>query len=202
MGGEGKKRSLGEATEIACGIVSELDPACDRIEVAGSIRRKRLEVGDIEIVVQPKMKIAGQQTLFGLTEGKRVSMLRHHLEVMIAEGHLMKHPTDPKMGERYMKLWRPIPDATSNNINGISVDIFAVLPPANWGVIFTLRTGGKEFNLWIVEQARKKGLVFREGQLLKGTWEVRCPEEQDVFKAIGIPWIPPLYRSPGPEQRF
>ena len=142
MGGEGKKWSLGEATDIACGLVSELDAACERIEVAGSIRRKRLEVGDIEIVCQPKLKIQGQQTLFGLTQGKRVSVLPHHLEVMLAEGHIKKHPTDPKMGDRYMKLWKPV----TVDGEGISVDIFAVLPPAQFGVIFLLRTGGKEFN--------------------------------------------------------
>lgn len=202
MGGEGKKWSLAVAAQAACDLVTLLDPACERIEVAGSIRRKCLEVGDLEIVVVPKTKIQGQQTLEGLSRGKRVSMLPKHLEFLIFEGKLLRHPTDPKMGERYMKLWRPIPDATSNNINGVSIDIFAVLPPAQWGIIFMLRTGAKEFNLWIVEEARKRGIRFSEGQLLQGRVAIPCPEEEDVFRALRMPFIPPMYRSVGPEQRF
>lgn len=198
VGGEGRKWGLSEATDIACEVVRLLDPACERIEVAGSIRRKCLEVGDLEIVVVPKTKIQGQQTLFGLSEGKRVSVLPHHLEVLMAENKLQRHPTDPKMGEKYMKLRKPV---TADG-EGVSVDIFAVTPPANFGVIYLIRTGGKEFNLWIIDQAKLMGMNFKDGQLLQAGRVIPCPEEQDVFRALRLNYIPPPYRSVGPEQRF
>jgi len=45
---------LSEATDYANYLKQELEPYCDRIEVAGSIRRQNPEVGDIEIVCIPK----------------------------------------------------------------------------------------------------------------------------------------------------
>lgn len=188
MGGEGEKLSLEQASFIACEVISELDPACERIEVAGSVRRKRPEVGDLEIVCIPKTRLAGQLPLFGLAEGKRVSVLKSHLEVLIKEGKLQEHPTDSKMGKRYMKVQHPC---------GISVDIFAVLPPAHWGVIYLLRTGSKEFNFWVLEQARKGGITFEEGQLLSGGEVIPAPEEKSVFEALGLPFVRPTDRDDG-----
>ena len=46
--------NLQQAQQIAERIKSELAPHCDRIEIAGSIRRKKPEVKDIEIVCIPK----------------------------------------------------------------------------------------------------------------------------------------------------
>jgi len=44
---------LAEAKKIADRVVEELKPYCFRIEIAGSIRRKKPEVKDIEIVCFP-----------------------------------------------------------------------------------------------------------------------------------------------------
>lgn len=43
-----------EAYQIATRIKAELQPHCERIEIAGSIRRNKPEVKDIEIVAIPK----------------------------------------------------------------------------------------------------------------------------------------------------
>ena len=48
---------LSKAKEIAAGIVAQLKPYCERLEVAGSIRRGKPEVHDIDLVVIP----TGQQ---------------------------------------------------------------------------------------------------------------------------------------------
>ena len=45
---------LNEAHAIAAEIITVLAPHCRRIEIAGSIRRQRPEVGDIEIVGIPE----------------------------------------------------------------------------------------------------------------------------------------------------
>ena len=42
-----------QAKEIADNIVLMLSPFCDRIEIAGSIRRKKELIGDVEIVAIP-----------------------------------------------------------------------------------------------------------------------------------------------------
>ena len=43
-----------EVEPFALKIVSTIDPYCSRVEVAGSIQRRKPTVNDIEIVVQPK----------------------------------------------------------------------------------------------------------------------------------------------------
>lgn len=47
---------LDYATEIAEKTLAQLSPYCERIELAGSIRRKKSEVKDIEIVLIPRVK--------------------------------------------------------------------------------------------------------------------------------------------------
>ena len=47
---------LEEAKTIADKFISEIKEFCERIEIAGSIRRKKLEVNDIDIVLIPKLR--------------------------------------------------------------------------------------------------------------------------------------------------
>lgn len=46
--------NLADALKIANKIRSELLPFCERCEIAGSVRRRKLSVNDIEIVYMPK----------------------------------------------------------------------------------------------------------------------------------------------------
>jgi hypothetical protein len=56
------QRPLAEAERIAASIVADLAPSCARIQVAGSVRRHKQVVGDIEMVAIPRYAPAG---LFG-----------------------------------------------------------------------------------------------------------------------------------------
>ncbi len=68
-----------------------------------------------------------------------------------------------------------------------------------------LRTGSKEFNLWLIGEGWKKGLHFEEGQMIqesssgKGRRIIETPTEEDVFSALGIPWIEPRDRIGPPK---
>lgn len=48
------KMALERAEAIARDVVESLSPYCSRIEVAGSIRRRKLWVNDVDIVLIPK----------------------------------------------------------------------------------------------------------------------------------------------------
>jgi DNA polymerase (family 10) len=47
---------LEDARKIAKDFVTEIKEFCEKIEIAGSIRRQKLEVNDIDIVLIPKLR--------------------------------------------------------------------------------------------------------------------------------------------------
>src|SRR5690348_18038472 len=48
-----------EAWQVARPLAFALERVCERVEIAGSLRRKKAEVGDIEILFIPKIGDAG-----------------------------------------------------------------------------------------------------------------------------------------------
>lgn len=55
---------LQRARKIANDLCEELYPFCNKLNVAGSVQRKKPEVKDIEICCVPKMIPSGQPDLF------------------------------------------------------------------------------------------------------------------------------------------
>lgn len=108
------------ARYIAEEIEFSIMPYCKRVVIAGSIRREKPEVGDIEIVCEPVAPKTNFATLI-----PKLSVIKN--------------------GEKYTQLLLP---------EGIKLDLFKVTPPAQWGVILTLRTGPAEFSRKIVTQRR------------------------------------------------
>lgn len=179
-----KRVNYNEALRVALRLEALLKPSCERIEIAGSIRRRWPTVGDIEIVAIPRKRI--QQSLLGPVEEKET-----YLDL-----HLRTYPDDYrilKSGERMKKLM----------FEGMPVDLF-LTDPARWGVIYTLRTGSTDFSKWLVTSRNKGGArrvdrVIKEGRV----WPVgksdplNTPEETDVFLALGVPWTPLEMRHKG-----
>src|SRR5262245_14058081 len=63
MSSVGSRMSLARATQYAAQFVLLIADACERVAVAGSIRRQQAQVGDIEVLAIPKL--LQQSTLFG-----------------------------------------------------------------------------------------------------------------------------------------
>ena len=194
---------LAEAEAIAQEIVALLCPSCTRIEIVGSIRRRREDVGDVEIVCIPK---PGEpiRDMFGSTLGYNKSPFEVACWQMLA-ARVFSHRLDTNghraYGERYKRLL----------YYDIPLDLFAVIEPAQWGVIYAIRTGSAEFSRRLVtpRYMRADGLLpsdyaIRDGQLWREPWSqeqrrivpmvVPTPEEADLFRAIGLAWIPPEER--------
>ena len=178
------KHPYAEGLAAALSLRAKLQPFCERIEVAGSIRRRCETVGDIEIVAIPRMQTV--DGLFG-PMGKAVSLL---------DEHLAKYPEiyrQVRAGERMKEMF----------FEGYQVDLF-LCTPERWGVIFTLRTGSADFSKWLVTSRTAGGgrLPFRyvEGGQVWG-WGKRMPfetpEEEDVFEALGVAWVPLELRHRG-----
>jgi DNA polymerase (family 10) len=71
-----------------------------------------------------------------------------------------------------------------------------VHPPEHWGTALVYATGSKDHNVRLREYALKKGFSLSEHSLKReDRSEVFCETEEEVYKALGLPWIPPELRE-------
>src|SRR3990172_5766083 len=99
---------LEQAHEILDRLTKELMPGCERIEIAGSVRRGKPEVKDLEIVAIPK--VVSIKDLFG-KETAAYSLL--DVELRRLDLHQLKG------GEKYKQIALP---------EGINLDLFITTP--------------------------------------------------------------------------
>lgn len=165
-----KPFDLKDALPIAERIKTELEPFCERIEIAGSIRRRYPFVNDIEIVLIPKPYETG------FFESGVASVIN---KWDIIKGHL---PC------RYTKRMLP---------EGITADIFFAVPE-NWGLILAIRTGSAKYSREVLAKGwTKKGYTSIKGMLTmsKGAHIFHVREERDLFDRIGLKYVEPQFRN-------
>lgn len=79
--------------------------------------------------------------------------------------------------------------------NGIQAQLW-VHPPEHWGTALVYATGSKDHNVRLRELALKKGYSLSEHSLKREDGsEVFCDTEEEVYKTLGLPWIPPELRE-------
>lgn len=177
-----KKLPLEQAVKTAVALRDRFAPACHRVEIAGSVRRRRPAVNDLEIVAIPRML----PDLFGGDYGSALDVV---LRECCTDGTLRYL----KGGNRYRQFWISAVDA--------KLDLF-LCRPEHWGVIFTQRTGSADFTHQLMTPRSRYTSTGRPGLLPSNFRVRRCrvwdgdqyldtPEERDFFAAIGLPWVPP-----------
>lgn len=182
------------AQKVAQALRSELGPACDRIEIAGSVRRQKAIVRDLELVAISRTTVHFETV--DLFTSRRCENLDvwDALEALRLDGRLLpisprssEPEEDPnwqskRSGSRYLKLFLIKPR--------LKVDLFLVDPPT-WGLLYTIRTGSAEFSKRLVTHwTQLSGGRAREGRLYLpeaiGGKPVATPEEADVFRACRL----------------
>lgn len=171
-------------------VLHWLGDACERIEVAGSVRREKETVKDLEIVYMPKM-VMGQATLFG--DAAMVPATVARIEGLVRERKLMWDELTPRRGEKYQRL--------IHVSTGMVVELFRA-DPENWGAIMTIRTGPEDYVRMLVSHSWQNGVMpvemaQKDGYLWRRGVKVSVPTEVDYFNAIGAPWWPPRDRHAG-----
>jgi len=79
--------------------------------------------------------------------------------------------------------------------NGMRAQLW-VHPPERFGTALQYATGSKDHNVRLRELALSKGLSLSEHALTKENGdETTCAEEEEVYQALGLPWIPPELRE-------
>ena len=179
-------RPLAEAERIAHAIVADLAPYCTRLCIAGSVRRHKELVGDIELVAIPRYEPAG---LFG---DCTANALWEHLH---ADSVYRFSKGDNPAG-RYYQLTLPMHA-------DLQVDLF-LANPDNWGLTLLVRTGSAEFSAAVLARWKRLQGIGREqpgsvdGRLVTHDGQViPTPEEETVFTLLGLPPIAPERRTDG-----
>jgi DNA polymerase/3'-5' exonuclease PolX len=177
---------LSEAKEIADKIVETLSPFCEKCLIAGSIRREKPDVKDIEIVVQPKTWLATVSTsLFepNSTEEKRLVSFSNSVRKL---GTLEKG--NPETG-KYCAIVLP---------EGIKLDLF--IPEINdFYRQYAIRTGSADYS-WkeLAGGWKKLGWCGSDKGLRKMSdcIEQKTPDGKSTWKCIvSNPELPPVWES-------
>ncbi|MDD2696404.1 MAG: DNA polymerase/3'-5' exonuclease PolX, partial [Anaerolineales bacterium] len=165
-----KRRStripLGRAWPFAHELMGRLRavPGVVAVEMAGSLRRMRATVGDLDILAAA----ADSQPV------------------------MQAFATDPQV-RRILSQGET--KASVEYSSGISAQLW-VHPPERFGTALQYATGSKDHNVRLRELALKKGFSLSEHALTRaGGSEVLCEGEEEVYAALGLPWIPPELRE-------
>ena len=166
-----ERMPLGAALPLAEAIVATLGSLkeTDRISLAGSVRRMRETVKDIDVLITSKRPARVMEAFVALPNVAEV----------LAHG-------DTKSSVRLRE--------------GIQADL-RVVEPECFGAALQYFTGSKQHNIRVRELAQRKGLKVNEYGVFdeKTNRRVAGETEEDVYRAVGLPFFPPEIREDGGE---
>lgn len=167
----GGRIGIDVATALAEDVVAALSavPGCLRCAYAGSLRRMRETAGDIDVLATAEDS-APLMAAF--------TALPYVAEVVVAG------PTKTSV----------------RTAEGVQVDL-RVVPPEDWGAALVYFTGSKAHNIRLRRMAVEAGLKLSEYGLFRagpGGEKLVSASEEEVYAALGLPWIaPPLREDTG-----
>jgi DNA polymerase (family 10) len=162
-----ERMPLGRALPLAEELRRALESLKEvkQLAVAGSIRRRKETVGDVDILVTSSKP---EKVMEAFTALPQVALV----------------------------LERGGTKASVRHRDGIQVDL-RVVEPETFGAALVYFTGSKQHNIRIREMAVRKRLKISEYGVFSDATGKRVAgrTEEDVYAAIGLPWIPPELRE-------
>src|SRR5271154_4469070 len=163
---------IDDAEEAAEKLISYLRafPGLDVIEPAGSLRRGRETVGDLDILVTGR----------ACAEDKVDAAVQYTAAYPPIADLLAKGQNKVSFRLR----------------SGLQVDV-RLLPEAAYGAALQYLTGSKMHNVWLRQRALKRGYTLSEYALsrLDDGAVVAAASEEEIYGALGLDWIPPELRE-------
>jgi DNA polymerase (family 10) len=167
---EADKRILwAEADQIVEELLAymRLCPSLDRVEAAGSYRRGKDTVGDLDFLAVAKdSPDAPAQVMDYFAKFNGIAEV-------VARG-------DTKL--------------TARHHDGIQIDL-RVVPAESFGAALQYFTGSKAHNIIVRGRAKDRGLKINEYGVFRGDEQIAGREEQDVYAALDLPCFPPELRE-------
>lgn len=198
---------LAEARALAEEVVALLSPGCHRIEVAGSIRRQKPDIGDLEVVAVARIALSMGGLFADVPEYESAldDLVARFIGTNTMAPRLDKNKR-AALGPSYKRLL----------FGDTALDLF-IATPEKFGCVYLIRTGGAEYVHNLVTSTYEGGrcpgnMKFKDGRLWRfdgdegeilygpdepaGKWHVLdTPNEGDVFREMGVPFIAPEDRK-------
>ncbi|HXF82834.1 MAG TPA: DNA polymerase/3'-5' exonuclease PolX [bacterium] len=162
-----ERQPIGKVLPLAREIVEALRalPEVRDLEVAGSLRRMKETIGDIDVLVTSSRPERVMEVFTTLPRVRQV---------------LARGPTRSSV----------LLDS------GLQADV-RVVEPESFGAALQYFTGSKDHNVKLRERAVRAGLKINEYGVFRARDEARLAgrTEEEVYRAVGLPWIPPEVRE-------
>lgn len=136
-----------------------------RSSIGGSIRRRKEVVKDIDIVASARQE-------------RVVSIMDYFTTLPDVQSVMARGDTK----------------STVILNSGINADL-RIVSDSEYPFALHYFTGSAEHNTAMRSRAKKFGLKLNEYGLFKGDKSLHCNSEEDIFKALGLAWIPPELRE-------
>jgi DNA polymerase/3'-5' exonuclease PolX len=163
---QGAQIPLTHAQSLVSSIKIAIEPYAKRVVVAGSVRRERPYVRDLDFVVEPRSKTAIESIRRAANRWGQVRL----------------------NGDKWIRVTL----AGSN----MPVDLFFVTPPAEWGVILAARTGPTAYWLKAKEKLHEAGLTTEHGSVRRAhSRPIPVPDEESFYRLAGMDYLPPTERE-------
>lgn len=181
--------ALAHASQLANNLVNLLQPGCQRITVAGSIRRGCATVHDIDLVASARYEVQSVQGLFGVAQTLNLGPV-DLLRVVRAVADIK----EPKPDVKILRF---------EFFNGIPVELYLTEPDgSNFNALLQMRTGSRGHNAWLAGRAQRLGLIYHAGygifkQNPSGSLGQRVDDgsEEGIYTALGLAYVPPEQRG-------
>jgi DNA polymerase/3'-5' exonuclease PolX len=178
---------------IAGEIYAALEPVCERIIVAGSLRRRKPTVGDVEILYIGRTETRPDpDDMFATIT---VNLADEVIAELERTGRLER-----RRNVNGSEMFGPKNKLMRYRASGMPVDLFAATRE-NWWNYLVCRTGPADSNTRIASAAQYRGWKWHpygsgfsreneEGE--REEFTVTC--EEDVFRFVGLPFAEPSNR--------
>ena len=186
------------ALAVAKELCDALKPVTARLIVAGSLRRRKAEVGDVEILFVPTLE-ASRPKQFALLDWAGDPMVMINCAEVVLSGLLARGVLAKRKNVNGSAMWGEKNKLAVHVASGIPVDLFAATED-NWFNYLVCRTGPGESNIAIAIAAKDKGWMWnpygigfsREDGLGRELHAVSS--EREVFEFAGRPYKEPWDR--------
>lgn len=177
---------LAQAQNYAAKIVEWLTPHCERIEIAGSIRRGLDWCNDVDVVCIPK--VSQCRDMFGTVTDEH-NLLWVFLSAHVTAGKA-KWQTGGSVPGKFAILQLP----------KCQLDVYFAAPE-NFASRFLCRTGSKEHNIWLAQRCLDQGKewkpyegIFYPGHPAPGKL-IQFQSETEIYASVDLKFIEPVNRN-------